>query len=652
MKDKPQIKVYEYKNNTFRMIAIIDDYMEVSTEDNLYECGSFTCSINLNLPNASIFKRGLFLGINNNLYEITSITDSIGSDGKGSQVRQITGYDARNILKRRIVRSMNANGNFELTAKGEICLRRVIEAQCGLSAEEKRRLPITNIIPSIENAQGSIYALSVSYSNLYEVCKTIATQSGIGWKFIFDGESLNLVVYTGQDRSNNVRFSPDMDSLADGSYTDSSDSYASCVYVGGKGQNGEQDIYEGEIDGATGLDRFEVYDNKTELTTEAEYKAEAESMLLQYNKNISISGNGLAHCPYEYGKQYNVGDYITVAFSGHSAKVQILSVTQSWQYGQYGLQFEYGKPLATLDGQLQAIMRKVQEGNKPRTTDSVMWYTLPQDTEQSKDEIKYDTIGFMGSTATQDTFTLYLDEEKNGAKTYHVYLKELNGNSLTLTTGRTGAKDLTISTGTYVLIIYVDENGNVNEQGTTATDVVVQGNTQPVTSDAVATAIQQVSNSVPVGAVMAFAQGTTQTGWLLADGRDTTGTAEELQTHYPALYTYLGNSNVLPAQFDHSKLSEWENITIPTTAATAITMQYDGFIYVDGYVNANQTGTWVYLYVNGKVFRDRVDTSAYNINAPSVTVPVKKGDVVYLAGQNIQTRRAAFYKQPLYIKAT
>ena len=74
-------------------------------------------------------------------------------------------------------------------------------------------------------------------------------------------------------------------------------------------------------------------------------------------------------------------------------------------------------------------------------------------------------------------------------------MKELTGNSLTLTTGRTGAKDLTISTGTYVLIIYVDENGNVNEQGTTATDVVIQGNTQPVTSDAVANAIQQVSVS-------------------------------------------------------------------------------------------------------------------------------------------------------------
>lgn len=54
------------------------------------------------------------------------------------------------------------------------------------------------------------------------------------------------------------------------------------------------------------------------------------------------------------------------------------------------------------------------------------------------------------------------------------------------------------------------------------------------------------SSVIPVGAVMPFANGTTSEDWFLCDGRDTTGTNEELQTHYPALYTYLGNSNVLP----------------------------------------------------------------------------------------------------------
>jgi hypothetical protein len=95
-------------------------------------------------------------------------------------------------------------------------------------------------------------------------------------------------------------------------------------------------------------------------------------------------------------------------------------------------------------------------------------------------------------------------------------------------------------------------------------------------------------------------------------------------------------------------LSEWEDITLPSTAATAITMDYDGFIYVDAYADGSQVGAWVNLYVNGKLFRNRVDVSTYNISAPSVTVPVKKGDVVYLQGQNMKTKRAAFYKQRYY----
>ena len=654
-KEKPYLKLYKVINGAFSFVAVIDDYQDFSTETKLYEAGNFTCTINLNIPNANKFERGMFICADGALWEITTITDSIGSDGKGSQIRQITGYDARYILKRRIIRNMNAEGKYEFYAKGELCLRNLVYDQCGLGTVEKRRLPIINTIPLAVDAVGEIYALSAGYENLYEVCKTIATQSGFGWRIDFDGANLTLVCFTGEDKSNNVQFSTDMASLADGTYTDTTDSYANCIYVGGKGQNAEQEIYEGEQDGAEGLARYEAYDSKSDLTTQDEYEAEALSMLTQYAQTVTLSGNGLAKCPYEFKKQYNVGDYITVSFSGHKAKVQILSVTQSWQYGQYGLQFEYGKPLATLDGQLQAIMRKVQEGNKPRTTDSVMWYTLPQDTEQSKDEIKYDTIGFMGSTATQSTFTLYLDEEKNGAKTYHVYLKELNGNSLTLTTGRTGAKDLTISTGTYVLIIYVDENGNVNEQGTTATDVVIQGNTQPVTSDAVATAIQQVSNGVPVGAVMAFAQGTTQKGWLLADGRDTTGTADELHTHYPALYTYLGNSNVLPEIYDKSKaknhlLSEF------VSAAGNWTIPYDGTIFLVKGRNSNVDTdiTLTTTLANGTTTTIKL-FATYGYRA---TIVVKKGDTLTIpsgtsiggtfGSQSIYT----YSTEPLYIKAT
>lgn len=49
----------------------------------------------------------------------------------------------------------------------------------------------------------------------------------------------------------------------------------------------------------------------------------------------------------------------------------------------------------------------------------------------------------------------------------------------------------------------------------------------------------------PVGTLLTTYKKIQPRNYLYCDGRDTTGTEEELRTHYPALYLYLG-SNVLP----------------------------------------------------------------------------------------------------------
>ena len=490
-KDKPQIKLYKYENSAFVLQAIIDDFQEISFERNLYQAGTFTISINYNIPNSQLFQRGLFVQFGNDPYdfgEIITINDSIGADGKGSQIRTITGYDARYILKRRVIKNMNSNGLWVMTAKGELCLRNLIKDQCGAGAETKRQLPIINTIPASADAIGKEYSVSEQFTNLYEVCKTIATQSEIGWRLAFDGSGLTLECYEGTDRSQTVQFSTSFDSLADGQFTDSSESFSNAIYVGGKGQNDDRDIYEGENGTPSGLDRFESWDNQSSMTTESEYEAEALAMLTQYGQTIQMSGNGLAKCPYIYKEQYDVGDLITVAFSGKSAVVQILSVTEHWTWGSYDIQFSFGKPQNNLSEQLQLMLRKIQSASeKSQATDSVRWYTLPTDSSMPKADVTYNTIGFTGSVGSGKTFTLYLDDEKTGSKTYHVYFKQLGGTGkLTLTTGKSGATDLVMEIGTYVAIIYVDENGNITSQGMTATSSVSSGNSQPVTSGGVA----------------------------------------------------------------------------------------------------------------------------------------------------------------------
>ena len=498
-KDKPQIKLYKYENFGFVLQAIIDDFQEVSFEHNIYEAGTFTITINYNIPNALLFQRGLFCQFGNNPYdfgEIYSIQDAIGEDGKGSQIRTITGRDARYILKRRVIKNMNSNGLWAMTDKGEIVLRNLIKDQCGSGAESKRQLPITNTIPASADAIGKVYSVSENFSNLYEVCKTIATQSEIGWRMSFSG-ALTLEVFSGQDLSQTVRFDTNYESLANGEFSDSSESYSNAIYIGGKGQNDDRDIYEGEDGTPEGFDRFESWDNQSSLTVESEYEAEALSMLTQYGQTLTMNGNGLAKCPYVFREQYDIGDTVTVAFSGKSAKAQILSITEHWTWGSYDISFSFGKPQNNLADQLQLMLRKIQEAsNKTNSTDSVRWYTIPTDTAMPKADVTYNTIGFVGTCASGgSTFTLYLDNEKTGAKTYHVYFKQLGGGNLTLTTGKAGASSLTLNSGTYVAIIYVDQEGNVTTQGTTVVNSVTVDNMQSVSSNAVA---QKFSNFLSI----------------------------------------------------------------------------------------------------------------------------------------------------------
>ena len=491
------LKLYTYANNSFVLQAIIDDYQEISFSHNLYEAGDFTITINYNIPNALKFERGMFIQFGNDAYmfgEILRISDAIGEDGKGSQIRTITGKDSRYIFKRRIIKNLNNEENWAMTAKGEICLRELIKAQCGSGAEAKRQLPITNTIPSSSNALGKEYSVAESFSNLYDTLVTIATQSEIGWRIKFDG-SLTLECFEGSDLSSQVQFSTDFDSLANGEFTDSAESFANTIYVGGKGTGSDRDIYEGEsaISGnsPSGFDRFEAWDNQSSMTVESEYEAEALSMLTQYGQTINVSGQGLAVCPYIFKEQYDIGDTITLAFSGKSAKAQILSVTEHWVWGEYGIEFSFGKPQNDLARQLQLILKQIQKAsNKTTTTSSVRYYTIPTDTQMPKADVIYDTIGFVGDVGNGATFQLYLDDEKTGAKTYHVWFKQLAGSGkLTLTTGKAGATNLVMNSGTYVAIIYVDAQGNITMAGATTTDTISANNNQPASSQGVAQAV-------------------------------------------------------------------------------------------------------------------------------------------------------------------
>ena len=112
----------------------------------------------------------------------------------------------------------------------------------------------------------------------------------------------------------------------------------------------------------------------------------------------------------------------------------------------------------------------------------------------------------------------------------------------------------------------LDENGQVPlgqlPENIDVTDAVTDGDMHPVTSNAVYDALKN-KDDVPLGSIMSY-YGTsdpTDGKWFICDGRDTTGTAIELETHYPSLYIFLGGTNVLPDLREVTLVGAGQNTT-------------------------------------------------------------------------------------------
>ena len=74
------------------------------------------------------------------------------------------------------------------------------------------------------------------------------------------------------------------------------------------------------------------------------------------------------------------------------------------------------------------------------------------------------------------------------------------------------------------------------------------------------------SSELPLGAIIPFYGPAPNSEWLECDGTDTTGTSKELQTNYPGLYSYLGNSNILPDLRECVLVGSGKNTTDSITA--------------------------------------------------------------------------------------
>jgi hypothetical protein len=129
-----------------------------------------------------------------------------------------------------------------------------------------------------------------------------------------------------------------------------------------------------------------------------------------------------------------------------------------------------------------------------------------------------------------------------------------------------------------------------------------------ISSGITATKVAQYDNAnIPVGFIMPQYKKVSRTGWLYLDGRDTTGQADELETVYPDLYAYLGNSNVLPDYREFALVGAEQNTT-DTIAAHDVYAQGEG---KDDQIQEYFAGGNLPTYIPGEAGVANLGTGSY-----------------------------------------
>ena len=170
-------------------------------------------------------------------------------------------------------------------------------------------------------------------------------------------------------------------------------------------------------------------------------------------------------------------------------------------------------------------------------------------------------------------------------------------------------------------------------------DVVEADNLNPVTSNAVAQALEDLPQyGTPLGTWASFETDyAPNIEWLQG------GTTFNPNT-YPALAMYLGG-NTVPERYDHDRPSDYERFDLTTTDQV---MAYDGFL-LSNYFTNSQSYT---VIVNDVAVSAQNTTDGQNI---TMTIPFKAGDRLKRSGGSEHgtfKTYVKYYKHPLFIKAT
>lgn len=316
-------------NTNLDFIGDIEDYISFYFIKSFYQAKEFQVVAPIKYVN--------ILKIDNYIYlserKVMIIEDVIIDEDK----KQITakGRDLKCIIERRV--TVPTQEGYDIcSGNAETVMKHYVEVNCINTFQERK---ITNLTLGTNRNRGEFIKWQSRYKNLAGEIEAIARTTGIGWEIFLDFKNKKFVfdIQVGVDRSveqsvnSNIIFSSNFGNVCNVTHTISNVGYKNYAYVGGQGEGEYRTIIEVETSSCSGLDRREIFIDARDVSENENLSDRGLSKLAQCNLADNSEAKVLVLEDFEYEKDWNLGDIVSIKLEDTYTSKQITEVREIYE---------------------------------------------------------------------------------------------------------------------------------------------------------------------------------------------------------------------------------------------------------------------------------------------------------------------------------
>jgi hypothetical protein len=343
----------------------IDNYLSLSFCRSYHFPGEFQLVTNRKVQNADKLKINQIIMLGADKFKTGIIRHKeIKTNEHGEEILTVKGFTLGAITKQRITIPPTGQAYDIQEDDAETVMKQYVKRNC--LDIPSMGFPMLTIAEN--QNRGEVVKWQSRYKNLEEELEGISRLTDLGWHIYPDLDLKMWIfdIYNGRDfsASQNINppviFSPEFDNVKSQEYIDSLIGYGNYAIVAGRGEGVNREIITLGSD-ATGLDRHVVFIDARDMENASDLPSRGEAKLTEYQKIISFQSEILTKGPFEYQKDWDVGDIVTVQNKdwGITMDTRITEVTEIYEASGFHLQVTFGNSLPTIVDKIKEELKVI-----------------------------------------------------------------------------------------------------------------------------------------------------------------------------------------------------------------------------------------------------------------------------------------------------